>query len=57
MSSDATRPDWPPEEAVETLQNDPETRDLFERMADAGLRTSPRFQRALELAGVRDGDE
>jgi len=54
--SSKERPDWVPEGAVERLQNDPETRDLFERMADAGLEMSPRFQRALELAGVRDGE-
>jgi len=49
-------PDWVPEDAVERLQNDAETRDLFERMADAELDMSPRFQRALELAGVRDAE-
>ncbi|GAB6879195.1 hypothetical protein JCM17823_14690 [Halorubrum gandharaense] len=44
------------EEACERLQEDDDLRDLFERMADADLRTSERFQRALELAGVRDAE-
>ena len=55
--TDSEIPDWAPEEAVERLQNEPELRDLFERMADAGLKMSPRFQRALEVAEVRDADE
>ncbi|MUW14851.1 hypothetical protein GJ633_09380 [Halorubrum sp. CBA1125] len=59
MSEDhPERADWPPQDAVERLQNDPETRELFEKIADADHQISPRFQRALELAGVREeGDE